>query len=80
MPALAGQPSLHGNDACMVYWAEHYGETAGKSVVRPLFLLFGFSVESEFSGTVLGLDSLASLDWEGPSPWATSLPFSAFWT
>ena len=42
MPALAGQPSLHGNDACMVCWAEHYGETAGKNVVRPLFLLFGF--------------------------------------
>ena len=22
MPALAGQPSLHGNDACMVYWTK----------------------------------------------------------
>ena len=44
MQAFAGQPSLHGYDACMIYWAkgEHYGKIAGKSIVRPLFLLFGF--------------------------------------
>ena len=33
----------------------HYGEIAGKNIVRLFFLLFlGFSVESEFQGTVFG--------------------------
>ena len=41
-------PSLHGYDACMVYWTGHFGEIAGKSMVRPLFLFVGFSVLSEF--------------------------------
>ena len=43
MLALAGQPSLHGYYACMVYWNKgHLGELAGKNKIRPLFLLFGF--------------------------------------
>ena len=42
----------------------HFGETAVKSIVRPLFLFFGFfSVESEFKGTVLGSYPLAFVDW-----------------
>ena len=49
----------------------HYGEFTGKSIVRPLFLLSGFSVESEFKSTFLGPGYLASLDWAGPAPWAT---------
>ena len=40
----------------------HFGEIAGKNNVRPLFLLYGFSVLSEFSRKVLGLASLAFLD------------------
>ena len=47
MLALVGRPSLHGYYACKVYWTErarHTGEIAGKSVVRPLFFLLGFSV------------------------------------
>ena len=43
MLASAGQPSLHGYYACMVYWTKgHIRELAGKSMVRPLFLLPGF--------------------------------------
>ena len=43
MLAFAGQPSLHGYNACMVYWTQgHFGEIAGKNKVRPVFLLFGF--------------------------------------
>ena len=44
--AFEGQPSLHGYDACMVYWTKgHIGEFAGKNLVRPLFFSFkGFSV------------------------------------
>ena len=46
MLALAGQPSLHGYCACMVYWNEgKSGEIAGKNNIRPLFSPFwGFSV------------------------------------
>ena len=43
MLALVGRPSLHGNDACMVFLLlGHFGEIAGKKSVRPLFLLFEF--------------------------------------
>ena len=43
MLALAGQPSLHGYYACMVYWNKgHSGEIAGINNMRPLFLLNGF--------------------------------------
>ena len=57
MLALAGQPSLHGHDAWMVYWTKgegggegggHFGEIAGKNKIRPLFLLFGFFCLVEF--------------------------------
>ena len=38
MLASAGQPSLHGNDACMVNRTKgHSGKTAGKNTVRYLF-------------------------------------------
>ena len=41
--ASAGQPSLHGYYACMVYWTKgHSGEIAAKSMMRPHFLLIGF--------------------------------------
>ena len=36
----------------------HSGEIAGKSLVRPLFLLIGFSVQSKFSGSALKQNSL----------------------
>ena len=56
MPALAGQPSLHGCYACIVYWnkgalrrncRQKHGETF-------FFSFKGFSVKSEFLGAVLG--------------------------
>ena len=77
--ASAGQPSLHGYNARMFYWIQEasrrncrhkYGETSFQSFL-------GFSVESEFKGAVLGTSPLASLDWDGPAPWAIPL-FSAF--
>ena len=43
MLASVGQPSLHGNYACMVMGLKgHSGEIAGINNVRPLFLLSGF--------------------------------------
>ena len=56
MLALEGQPSLHGYDACVVYWTkgalrrncrQKYGETS--------FSPLRFFVESEFLGTVFGV-------------------------
>ena len=75
MLALAGQPSLRGHHACMVCWnkgARRRNRT--QKYVRPLFLLVGFFYLVRILGKVLGFNSLASLDWEGPAPWA-SLPF-----
>ena len=48
MLALVGLPSLRGRDACVVFRARggHPGEIASTIYVRPLFLLFCFSVES----------------------------------
>ena len=74
--ASAGLPSLHGYDARMVYWDKwalrrKHGETSFSPSWVFLF--------SRNSRVVLGLDSLASLDWEGQTPWA-SLPFSTFWS
>ena len=45
----------------------HFGEIAGIDKVRLLFLFFGFSGQSEFSGKVLGFYSVASLDPGPPS-------------
>ena len=43
MLASAGQPSLHSYYACMFFWLKgHPREIAGKSMVRPLFLLTRF--------------------------------------
>ena len=44
MLALAGQPSLHGSNAYLVFYGlkGHLGEIAGRKMVRPLFLLFQF--------------------------------------
>ena len=43
MLAMVGRPSLYGYDACMVSWVSgHPGEIAGKTMVRPLFLLKRF--------------------------------------
>ena len=44
MLALAGQPSLHGDYACVVYWNKGAlrREIAGRNNIRPLFLLLGF--------------------------------------
>ena len=43
MPALVGQPSLHGYYACMVYWnKEALRRNCRQKKIKPLFLLFGF--------------------------------------
>ena len=43
MPALVGQPSLHGDYACMVYWNKGaLWRNCRLKNVRPLFLLFVF--------------------------------------
>ena len=43
MLALAGQPSLHGYDACMVFWTKGaLRKIAVKNNMGPLFLLSGF--------------------------------------
>ena len=56
MLALVGRPSLHGNYACMVYWTKgHYGENAGKYMVRPLFLLLEFFCLVEILGKGSGV-------------------------
>ena len=56
MLALAGQPSLHGYDACMVYWTkgalrrncrQKYGETS--------FLLYRFFCLVGILGNVVGV-------------------------
>ena len=44
MLALVERPRLHSYCACMFFWVRrHAGEIAGKSMVRPLFLLIRFS-------------------------------------
>ena len=56
MLASVGQPSLHGYGACVVYWIKgHLGEFAGKNIVRPLFLLFGFFCLVGIQGKGLGV-------------------------
>ena len=43
MLASAGQLSLHGYDACLVYWTKRaLRGISRQKIVRPLFLLFGF--------------------------------------
>ena len=55
MLASAGQPSPHGYDAFMVYWVQRaLRRICRQKIVRPLFLLLGFSVSSEFQVSVLG--------------------------
>ena len=55
MLALAGQPSLHGNDACMVFGLREHSEIAGKYNVRPLFSLFFVFLLSRNSLDVFGV-------------------------
>ena len=50
---------------------EHSGEIAGKSMVRPLFLLYLFFYFVGILGTFLGSSSLVFLGWEGKTFWAT---------
>ena len=62
--SLGGQPSLHGFDACMVYWTKGALRRNCRSTVRPLFLLFGFFLLSRNSrGRFLGSYLLAFVDW-----------------
>ena len=44
----------------------HFGEFAGKDNVRPLFLFFRFSVQSQFSGKVLGVHFYGIFGLGGP--------------
>ena len=50
MLASAGQPSLHGYDACMIYWVKGaLRRSCGQKYCKTSFFsFFGFSVESEF--------------------------------
>ena len=75
MPASAGQPSLHGCNACTVYWAK--GALRRDCRQKQCVSLHGFSVQSEFLGTVLGSNLLAFVGWEGQESWA-SLPAPSF--
>ena len=71
MLALAGQPSLQGYDACMIFWAKggHSGEIAGKFFVRLLFSRFFFWFFCELFFLVGRYACLASMDWQSPSSW-----------
>ena len=65
MLVLAGRPV---SIVLMHVWFNgirgHFGETAGKSMVRLLFLLLCFfSVLSEFKKTVLVFYPMAFVDW-----------------
>ena len=60
MLALVGQPSLHGNYACMVHWAKGAlrRNCRHKQNMRPLFLLYGFflfnrNFTKRFGGLIL---------------------------
>ena len=56
MLALAGQPRLHGYDACMVYWARGaLWRLAGRNKVRPLLLLPGLFCYVEIPGFGFGV-------------------------
>ena len=63
--ALAGQPSVHGFHACMVYWVQ--GALRGKCRQRESETPFSphwiFLFWSEFYGTVLGFGYLENVDW-----------------
>ena len=75
MLALVGRPSLRGNFACMVYWTggRHFGEFAGKNLVRPVFLLLEFfclvAILGKGSGVLYsGIYGLGGLVILGPPP------------
>ena len=75
MPALAGQPSLHGYDACWFIGIKgHSGEIAGQNKARPLFLLIGFfcSVGTREFGS--GVWFCGICGWRGPSILGLALP------
>ena len=65
MLALAGQDSPVSVVIRHVWFIGlkgHFGEIAGKSMVRPLFLLPRFFCLVEILGTVLGSNSLVFMD------------------
>ena len=73
MLALAGRPSLHGHDACMIYWAKgtlrrNRRQKYCKTPFSP-FRVFLLSRNSMVRFWELGYS--ASLDWAGAAPWAT---------
>ena len=73
MLALVGQPSLHSNDACTVCWADGASRRNCRQRDRDTsFSNKGFSVQSEFQGTVLGSHPRAFVDWEGQASGASS--------
>ena len=72
MPASAGQPSLQGYDACMVYWTEGaFGRNCRLKQRETFFSFGGFSVLSKSYKTFLGLILWHFLGWEGKASWST---------
>ena len=73
MLALVGRPSLRSYDACVVYWNKGALRRNCRQIQRETSFspLWVFSVESEFEDKILGFNSLASLDWEGQTSWAS---------
>ena len=69
MLASAGQPSLHGYDACMVYW------TKGALFFSFVGFLFIRNSMERFWGLILW----HFLGWEGKTSWAT-LPAPSCWS
>ena len=73
MLASAGQPSLHGYHACMVYWTKGALRRNCRLKQRETsfspYWVFLFSRNSR--ERFLGFNSLAFLGWEGKASWAT---------
>ena len=72
MPALAGQPSVHCKNACMVHWVQgalwrNCRQKHGETSFYPCRVLL-FSRNSTV--LFLGSNILALVDWEGQESWA----------
>ena len=72
MLALVGRPSLHGNDACMVYWVigALRRKCRQKQRETSFFPLRVFLFSRNSRERFWGLNLLAFLDWDGSASWA----------
>ena len=68
MLASVGLPSLHGYDACVVYWVKG----AFRRNCRLKYGTTSFSPSWVFC--LVGIPGRGFGDWEGPAPWATPTP------